>query len=107
MAEYQVERSLHHEKSRRCKQQENLLRLRDRVVAPEIPIAGEYREPESNHGYSTGNESDNSNAPGNGGFVSHAFLRATCLEHCSRGQSPCNRVAWPLHELGRSQSRTR
>ena len=55
MAEYQIKSSLHHEKNRRCQQQENLLRLRDRFVAPEIPIAGEYRESESNHGYSTGN----------------------------------------------------
>jgi hypothetical protein len=55
MTEYQIERSLHREKSRRCNQQENLLRLRDRLVAPEILIAGEYREPESNLGYNTGN----------------------------------------------------
>ena len=64
MAEYQIKRSLHNEKNRRCQQQENLLRLRDRFVAPEIPIAGEYREPESNHGYTTGSQSDNSNTPG-------------------------------------------
>jgi hypothetical protein len=64
MAEYQIKRSLHRGKSRRCHQQENLLRLRDRCVAPEIPIASEYREPESNHGYNTGNQSDNSNTPG-------------------------------------------
>jgi hypothetical protein len=55
MAEYQIKRSLHHEKNRRCQQQENLLPLRDRLVAPEIPIASEYREPESNHCYNTGN----------------------------------------------------
>jgi hypothetical protein len=54
MAEHQKKRSLHHEKNRRCKQQENLLRLRDRLVATEIPIAGEYCEPESNHGYKAG-----------------------------------------------------
>jgi len=55
MAEYQIKRSLHDEKNRRCKQQENLLRLCDRLVAPEIPITGEYREPESNHGDNAGN----------------------------------------------------
>jgi hypothetical protein len=55
MAEYQKKRSLHDEENRCCQQQENLLRLRDRLVAPEIPIARDYREPESNHGYNTGN----------------------------------------------------
>jgi hypothetical protein len=54
-AEYQIKRSLHNEKNRRCQQQENLLWVRDRLVAPEIPIAVENREPESNHGYNTGN----------------------------------------------------
>ena len=85
MAEYQVKGSLHHEKNRRCQQQENLLRLRDRFVAPEISIAGEYREPESHHGYNAGNQSDNSNTPGYTVSVSHAFLQATCPEHYSRG----------------------
>jgi hypothetical protein len=55
MAEYQIKGSLHDEENRRCQQQENLLRLRDRFVAPEIPIVGEYCERESNHGNSTGN----------------------------------------------------
>src|SRR5579859_5219797 len=107
MAEYQIESSLHHEKSGRCKQQKNLLRLRDRFVAPEVPIACEYREPESNHGYNAGNESDNSNPPGETVSVSHVFLRATCRERYSPGRSRCSRVVWPLRELGYWPSRTR
>ncbi|MGI8962808.1 MAG: hypothetical protein ACR2IV_24230 [Bryobacteraceae bacterium] len=60
---YQVQRALHHEESRCCKQRRNLLRPGNRLVSSEILIACKYRHPDGKHGYSARNEADKSNAP--------------------------------------------